>query len=69
MATERVSYQVLCRTSPREAQLLASCLEEAYALRLLGEIEARRESPEREHAEPTTSRPSSWPTSWGCVPL
>jgi tetratricopeptide (TPR) repeat protein len=71
-ARETVAYQVLCRLSLGEAQMLAHRLEEAhalaeraltharehqehghqaYALRLLGEIAARRESPESALAE------------------
>ena len=70
-ATESV-YQVLCRLSLGEAQLLSGRLEEAhtltertltlarehqerghqaYALRLLGDIAARRDPPEVEQAE------------------
>ena len=40
---------------------------QAYALRLLGDIAARREPPEIEQAEPTTARPSPWPRSWVCA--
>jgi tetratricopeptide (TPR) repeat protein len=62
-AIEIVFMQVLCRLSLGEAQLLAGRLEEAharehqerghqaYALRLLGDIAARREPPERDQAK------------------
>jgi hypothetical protein len=40
---------------------------QAYALRLLGEIAARRDPPEVEEAEAYTARPSPWPTSWACA--
>jgi len=71
LATEMVRYQVLCRLSLGEAQLLVGSLEDAqpivgqalaharehqerghqaYALRLLGEIAARREPPESDQA-------------------
>jgi tetratricopeptide (TPR) repeat protein len=70
--TERVHYEILCSLPLGEAQMLASCLEEAhiraeralalaralqergsqaYALRLLGEIAARREPLESALAE------------------
>ena len=40
---------------------------QAYALRLLGEIAAQREPPEREQPQPTTARPSPWPRSSACA--
>ncbi len=41
---------------------------QAYALRLLGDIAARREPPESAiRPKPTTARPSPWPRSWGCA--
>ena len=72
IAKEMGGFQVLCRLSLGEAQVLAGRLEEAhalaertlalarahqerghqaYALRLLGEIAARREPPESDQAE------------------
>jgi tetratricopeptide (TPR) repeat protein len=85
---ETVIFQVSCRLSLGEAQVVAGRLEEAhalaeralahaherqerghqaYALRLLGEIAARRDPPEVEEAEAYTARPSPWPTSWACA--
>jgi len=43
--------------------------QEAYALRLLGAIAARREPPRSSGPQPTTTRPSPWPRSWGCARL
>jgi tetratricopeptide (TPR) repeat protein len=40
---------------------------EAYALRLLGDIAAHRAPPTPSKPKPTTGRPSHWPRSWGCV--
>ena len=40
---------------------------QAYALRLLGDIAARREPPEANRPKPTTARPSPWPRSWACA--
>ena len=40
---------------------------QAYALRLLGEIAARWEPPESCRPKPTTCRPSPWPRSWACA--
>jgi len=40
---------------------------QAYALRLLGEIAARRDPPESEQLKPTTARPSPWPRSLACA--
>ena len=41
---------------------------EAYALRLLGDIAARRDPPEsRRWLKPTTSRPWPWPTNLACA--
>ena len=40
---------------------------EAYALRLLGEIAARREPPESDQAEAHYRRPSPWPRNSACA--
>jgi ATP/maltotriose-dependent transcriptional regulator MalT len=41
---------------------------QAYALRLLGEIAARRDPPQRSsRLEPITSTPSRWPTNSACA--
>ena len=40
---------------------------QAYALRLLGDIAARREPPEASRPKPTTARPSPWPRNSACA--
>ena len=43
--------------------------QEAYALRLLGEIAVQREPPEADRPQPTIGRPLPWPKNLACVPL
>jgi class 3 adenylate cyclase len=67
------SMELLAERDPEEAHALAERAlalarahqergNQAYALRLLGDIAAHREPP-----EPTTDRPSPWPTSSACA--
>ena len=40
---------------------------QAYALRLLGDIAAHRDPRRASRPKPTTSRPSPWPRNWACA--